>query len=95
MRWLCAILGLTLLWLQGYLWLSDSGHRNTRDIRQSSEIVRVDNERLRLRNAALAAEVKNLKTSFEATEERARTDLGMIGARETFYQVVPAERTGS
>ena len=26
----------------------------------------------------------------EAAEERARTDLGMIGKSETFYQVVPA-----
>ena len=27
--------------------------------------------------------------SLEAAEERARTDLGMIGPSETFYQVVP------
>ena len=32
----------------------------------------------------------NLKTGRAAAEERARTDLGMIGASETFYQVVPA-----
>jgi cell division protein FtsB len=42
------------------------------------------------RNQALDAEVVNLKQSFEAAEERARTDLGMIGVNETFYQVVPA-----
>jgi cell division protein FtsB len=41
------------------------------------------------RNAALDAEVVNLKRSHEAAEERARTDLGMIGPDETFYQVVP------
>ena len=35
------------------------------------------------------AEVVNLKQSSEAAEERARTDLGMIGPKETFYQVVP------
>ncbi len=48
------------------------------------------NEMLRARNAALDAEVVNLKRGLEAAEERARTDLGLIGRGETFYQVVPA-----
>ena len=39
--------------------------------------------------AALDAEVINLKQGRDAAEERARTDLGMIGPQETFYQVVP------
>ena len=30
-----------------------------------------------------------IKQGVEAAEERARTDLGLIGPRETFYQVVP------
>jgi cell division protein FtsB len=47
------------------------------------------NAQLRERNQALDAEVVNLKQSSEAAEERARTDLGMIGPEETFYQVVP------
>jgi cell division protein FtsB len=47
------------------------------------------NQQLRDRNAALDAEVVNLKQGLEAAEERARTDLGMIGRKETFYQVVP------
>ncbi|MEO6186323.1 MAG: septum formation initiator family protein, partial [Steroidobacteraceae bacterium] len=37
----------------------------------------------------LAAEVRNLKQGFEAVEERARSELGMIGSNETYYQVVP------
>ena len=31
---------------------------------------------------------------LEAAEERARTDLGLIGRRETFYQVVPDAANG-
>ncbi len=50
----------------------------------------MQNEALKDRNRELDAEVVNLKKSSEAAEERARTDLGMIGRRETFYQVVPA-----
>ncbi|MCH7855016.1 MAG: septum formation initiator family protein, partial [Proteobacteria bacterium] len=44
----------------------------------------------RARNAILDAEVMNLKHGRDAAEERARTDLGMIGPSETFYRVVPA-----
>jgi cell division protein FtsB len=49
-----------------------------------------DNARLAARNAALEAEVRDLKQGLAAAEERARTDLGMIQAGETFYQIAPA-----
>jgi cell division protein FtsB len=35
--------------------------------------------------------VRDLKDGHAALEERARTDLGMIGANETFYQVMPPD----
>jgi cell division protein FtsB len=81
------IMGLTL---QGQLWLSDDGFRKTRDLRDAVERQRLENNSLRARNAVLDAEVINLKHGRDAAEERARTDLGMIGKTETFYQVVPA-----
>ena len=49
---------------------------------------REDNARLEARNRRLAAEVHDLKEGLEAVEERARTDLGMIGRDETFYQLI-------
>ena len=76
--------------MQGQLWLSDEGHRKTRDLRLAVAEQRRQNQFLRGRNAALVAEVVNLKESREAAEERARSNLGMIGRSETFYQVVPA-----
>ena len=39
-------------------------------------------------NAALEAEVKDLKQGMQAVEERARSELGMIKKGETFYQIV-------
>ncbi len=93
MRYVCAILALVFIVLQSHLWLSDQGHRETREIRETVREVSSENDGLRRRNAALAAEVRNLKTSVEAAEERARTDLGMIGSSETFYQVVPSPQT--
>jgi len=75
--------------MQGRLWLSDTGFRKTSDLRDAVASQRTQNETLRERNAALEAEVLNLKNGHAAAEERARTDLGMIGKTETFYQVVP------
>jgi cell division protein FtsB len=77
------------LGLQVQLWLSDDGHRKTIKLRTAVAEQRELNASLRDRNAALDAEVINLKQGRDAAEERARTDLGMIGKAETFYQVVP------
>ena len=83
------ILGAIALTLQGQLWFSDSGYAKTRNLRAAVAEQHEQNAELRERNDALDAEVINLKRSHEAAEERARTDLGMIGPDETFYQVVP------
>jgi cell division protein FtsB len=78
------------LLLQSQLWFSSSGFSKTQDLRVAVAGQAEENEELLQRNLALEAEVINLKQSLEAAEERARTDLGMIGPKETFYQVVPA-----
>jgi len=88
-RWMLAILGAAALTLQSQLWLSAEGFAKTRNLRAAVVEQRAQNDGLRGRNRALDAEVVNLKQSSEAAEERARTDLGMIGPRETLFQVVP------
>ncbi len=90
LRWIVGLLGLAALLMQAELWFSDDGYQKTRGLRAAVAEQRAENGRLRERNAALDAEVINLKTGLEAAEERARTDLGLIGDTETFYQVVPA-----
>jgi cell division protein FtsB len=89
LRWMLVVLGIAALTLQSQLWFSVDGFGKTRDLRAAVAEQRVQNEDLRTRNESLDAEVVNLKHSSEAAEERARTDLGMIGPEETFYQVVP------
>ncbi len=91
LRWLLAGLVLLAVVLQGELWLSQDGYRKTLGLRSAVAEQRDLNESLKARNAELDAEVINLKEGSDAAEERARTDLGMIGARETFYQVVPSQ----
>lgn len=92
-RWILSALAILLLAMQAGLWLSDDGYRKTRELRQAVSAQRQQNRRLTERNAALEAEVVNLKNGHAAVEERARTDLGLIGRNETFYQVVPAADT--
>jgi len=92
-RWLVVLLAIAGLGLQAELWLSDDGYRKTIKLRAAVDEQRELNGSLRERNAALDAEVINLKQGRDAAEERARTDLGMIGKNETFYQVVPVART--
>jgi cell division protein FtsB len=89
MRWLLVVLAITATMLQVRLWLSDDGYRKTLNLRNAVADQRAQNQGLQERNAALDGEVINLKQGLEAAEERARTDLGMIGPNETFYQVVP------
>jgi cell division protein FtsB len=84
------VLAMAGLAMQGQLWLSGSGVAKTRNLNLAVQEQREQNELLRSRNSALEAEVINLKNGKAAAEERARTDLGMIGKSETFYQVVPA-----
>ena len=89
LRWLLVLLGTVAVLLQAQLWLSDDGYRKTMKLRAAVADQSLMNQQLRDRNSALDAEVVNLKQGLEAAEERARTDLGMIGRKETFFQVVP------
>ena len=89
-RSILVVLVIAGIGLQADLWFSDDGYRKTLKLRNAVAAERVLNDSLRERNAALDAEVINLKQGVDAAEERARTDLGMIGKNETFYQVVPA-----
>jgi cell division protein FtsB len=90
MRSILLVLAIAGFAMQGQLWISSDGYRQTRDLRAAVIEQRQENQSLRERNKALEAEVINLKVSREAAEERARSDLGLIGKSETFYQVVPA-----
>lgn len=88
MRWMLVILGIVAIAMQGQLWFAADGYRKTVGLRDAVAEQRGLNEELRERNASLDAEVVNLKQGLEAAEERARTDLGLIGQSETFFQVV-------
>jgi cell division protein FtsB len=88
MRIFAAILGVCLLLLQYRLWVSDQGMREIWRLNQAVEAQTSANAEQHERNRQLLAEVADLKVGLAALEERARSELGMVGNSETFYQVV-------
>jgi cell division protein FtsB len=88
MRVLAVILSACLILLQYRLWVSDQGMREIWRLNQAIEAQTAANAEQRERNGQLLAEVTDLKVGLAALEERARSELGMVGNSETFYQVV-------
>jgi cell division protein FtsB len=94
MRILSFVLVGLLLALQYPLWIGKGSWMKVRELDRSLAEQREGNARLKARNDALDAEVRDLKEGTEAIEERARLELGMVRKDEIFYQVVegPAPR---
>ena len=57
------------------------------------EVQLKQNQELIYRNAALQAEIQDLKSSQDAVQERARLQLGMIKRNEVFVQVMDQPST--
>src|ERR1700685_3709003 len=90
MRIFAVILGLALVLLQYRLWLSDQGIREVSRLQAAIDAQVSANHEQSDRNRQLVAEVTDLKVVWAALEERARSDLGMVGNSEPFSQVVTA-----
>jgi cell division protein FtsB len=90
MKWFICVLAALVLMLQYRIWLSPDGTREVLQLRDAVTAQAAENQRLVERNRQLAAEVRNLKQDVQALEERARSELGLISANETYYQVVPS-----
>lgn len=73
--------------LQYRLWLGDGGIKEWQDTKSRIEELKQEGERRKARNAALEADVRDLKAGTDAIEERARQELGMVREGETFVQV--------
>lgn len=89
MKWLALSLLAVVLALQYRLWMSNDGVRELARLDAAVERQKAENDELEARNQQMVAEVTDLKAGMAAIEERARSELGMIGRNETFYQVVP------
>ena len=89
MKILAVTLAAFVLLLQYPLWLGKGGWLRVWSLDRQVQEQKEENTRLRQRNGALDAEVRDLKQGFDAIEERARYELGLIKQDEIFFQVVP------
>jgi len=86
-RWLALVFVALIVGLQYPMWLGKGGWLQVRETDRQLAVQRDANQKLKSRNAALDADVRDLKTGSEAIEERARSELGMIRSDEVFFQL--------
>ena len=89
MRLLLLLLIALATLIQYPLWIGKGGWFRVWELQGQVSAQRELNEGLRARNAALQAEVDDLRTGTGALEERARGDLGMMRDDEVFVQILP------
>ena len=86
-RYLAWIFVALIVALQYPMWLGKGGWLQVREYGRQLGIQHDANAQLKARNDALDADVRDLKTGYEAIEERARSELGMIRQDEVFFQL--------
>lgn len=87
MRWLSLALMALVALLQYPLWFGKGSWLRVWDVDRQLQAQQETNRRLELRNAGLDAEVRDLKQGYDAIEERARFELGMVKDDEVFVQI--------
>jgi cell division protein FtsB len=93
-RFLAIVFVVLIAALQYPMWLGKGGWLQVREFDRRIVAARDANATLKARNDGLDAEVRDLKAGYEAIAERARSELGMIGQDEVFFQLQdPAPET--
>jgi cell division protein FtsB len=88
MRIVAAALAALIVLIQYPLWFGKGSWARAWQLEKDLSNHKNRNGELAARNAALAAEVRDLKQGSEALEERARRELGMVKSDEIFFQYV-------
>jgi cell division protein FtsB len=87
MRWLTLGLIALIALLQYPLWFGKGGWLKVWEYGRLLEQHQEATRQLEVRNAGLDAEVRDLKTGYDAIEERARFELGMVKPGELFVPI--------
>ncbi len=93
MRWLTAAFAALLVVIQYPLWIGKGGWFRVSELEKQVQAQLDNNTKLKTRNDALRADVKDLQTGTEAIEERARAELGMVKSDEIYVQVIDPSRS--
>jgi len=87
LRWLALAFVALIVALQYPMWLGKGGWLQVREFDRQLAAQKEGNGKLKARNDALDADVRDLKAGVEAIEERARSELGMVKQDEVFFQL--------
>lgn len=85
---LAIVLFLVLIFLQYHLWFESGGILDLWRMKKALAQQEQQSEAFKKHNDELLFQVQRLQKSQDATESRARNELGMIKKDETFYQIV-------
>ncbi len=88
MRGLSWALAVLILLLQYPLWLGKGSWLRVWELEREIEAQKTANQALEARNNQLAAEAQDLHSGYDALEERARFELGMVRSNEVFFHVM-------
>ena len=95
MKLLTLVLAAFIVMLQYSLWLGKGSWLRVWEMDQQIKTQHEANQRLQARNASLDAEVRDLKQGYDAIEERARSELGMVRQDEMFFQILDRAGAGA
>ena len=90
-NWVNIVLLMLLCALQARLWLGKHSIPDYHALLSEVAEQQAKNANLTQRNALLKADIEDLTLGLDAIEERARSELGLIKAGETFYRILPNE----
>jgi len=88
MRLITIVLAVLLLLIQYPLWFGKGGWLRVWDLDRQVISAQMKSDELKVRNAKLESEVRDLKGGTDAIEERARYEMGMIKDGEIYVQIV-------
>lgn len=83
-----AVMASVFVFLQYRLWFESGGIRDMLRLKHQLALEMKTNDDIKRSNEALLDQLKRMQYSQDATESRARNELGMVKQGETFYQVI-------
>jgi cell division protein FtsB len=88
MKIMISLLLIVFFTLQYRLWVGEGSFAEVVLLKEKLTTQQAELDKLKQRNAKLQGEVADLISGKEAIEEIARSELGLIGENEVFYQVL-------
>ena len=88
MKYLITVMILLLVILIASLWVGHGSYPAKWQLESEIAEIKQSNEKQTDLNRQIRAELEDAQSGNDAVEERARSELGMIRSKETFYEVI-------